>query len=119
MEKSIVNNSAEYWQRYALNLKDEKDALEMQLKDVTKKLDAAGPIIGILLEKIEVLLEEIDLWRAAAGIKPLSPEYKDVLESIKEANAIHRTDRRAETDLNEDHSAGRTERLGICAVMAK
>ena len=88
MEILIENNRAEYWQKYALNLKDEKDALESELEDNTNRLAVAEPVIDILFEKLEVLVEEINLWRKAAGIEPLSHYYQDLISQYKRKKGI-------------------------------
>lgn len=88
MEILIENNRAEYWQKYALNLKDEIDALESELEEKTDRLAVAEPVIDILFEKLEVLVEEIDLWRKAAGIEPLSHDYHDFISQYKKKKNI-------------------------------
>lgn len=88
MEILIENNRAEYWQKYALNLKDEIDALESELEEKSNRLAIAEPVIDILFEKLEVLVEEIDLWRKAAGIEPLSHDYYDFISQYKKKKNI-------------------------------
>lgn len=83
MEVLIESNRADYWQKYALNLKDEKDALESELEEKTNRLAVTESVIDILFEKLEVLAEEVDLWREAAGLKPLSHDYHELINQYK------------------------------------
>lgn len=78
----IESNRAEYWQKYALDLKDEKDVLKSELEEKIKRLAVTEQVIDILFEKLEVLVKEIDLWRQAAGIEPLSHNYHDMISMI-------------------------------------
>ena len=84
MEKSIVGQSADFWQRYALNMRDENESLSTLVEEQKEKIRALEDIKEVLLDMLAVTINEVDSWRKKAGLKLMTEENSEHLRLLEE-----------------------------------
>lgn len=84
MEKCIAGQSADFWQRYALNMRDENESLNALIEDQKEKIRVLEDVKEVLLDMLAVTTNEVDSWREKAGLKLLSEENSEHLRLLEE-----------------------------------
>ena len=88
MEKCIAGQSANFWQRYALNLRDDIESLNALLDEQKQNTQALEEVNEILLDMLAVTINEVDSWRANAGIRLMSEENSEHIRLLEEMRRI-------------------------------
>lgn len=88
MEKCIAEHSVNFWQRYALNMKDENETLSALVDEQRQKIHALEDVKEVLLDMLAVAIDEVDSWRTKAGIRLMSEENSEHIRLLEEMRRI-------------------------------
>lgn len=92
MEKCIAGQSANFWQRNALNMKDENESLSALVDEQRQKIHILEDVNEVLLDMLAITINEVDSWRARAGIRLMSEENSEhirLLEKMRNKRLLH------------------------------
>lgn len=88
MEKCIAGHSTNFWQRYALNMKDENESLSALVDEQRQKIHVLEDVNEVLLDMLAITINEVDSWRARAGIRLMSEENSEHIRLLEEMRRI-------------------------------